>query len=215
MGTGEQQPPLGLEEAYAVETPADNLRLYARWAETYEHDFIAAKNYQYHLHVADALVDGPRPDGPVLDVGCGTGIVGTALRERGVAVIDGVDISPEMLGQAAAKDQYRDLVEADLTVGTPIADGVYAGITSSGTFTHGHLPPEPLGELIRIAKPGARCAIGVNAAHYEEFAFGDWLDRALADARIEPYEIRRVKVYADSDPDRLDDMSNVVVFTVC
>ena len=213
MATGDDQP-LGLDQAYAVETPDDNRRLYAQWAETYESGFVEAKAYEYHLHVADALVAGTRPAGAVLDVGCGTGIVGEALRDRGVETIDGVDISPEMLAQAGRKQLYRDLVEADLTVGMAIEDDTYAGITSAGTFTHGHLPPEPLGELIRVAKPGARCALGVNAAHYDEYSFAAWLDRAVGDARIEPYEIRRVKVYGDSDPANPDDMSNIIVFTV-
>lgn len=211
--TGDDDP-LGLDDAYAVETPDDNRRLYAQWADTYESSFVEAKAYEYHLHVADALVDGERPPGPVLDVGCGTGIVGVALRERGVEIVDGVDISPEMLAQAAAKQSYRELIEADLTEGMAIPDDTYAGITSSGTFTHGHLPPDPLAELVRVAMPGARCTIGVNAAHFDEHGFAAWLDRAVAEARIEPYEIRRVKVYAGSDPGNADDMSNIVVFTV-
>ena len=38
---------------------------------------------------------------------------------------------------------------------------------------------EPLAELVRVAKPGARCAIGVNAAHFGEYGFADWLDATL------------------------------------
>lgn len=203
-----------LEAAYALETPDDNRRLYAAWAATYEDDFVAAKQYRYHLHVADLLVAGDRPPGPVLDVGCGTGVVGVALAERGVGPVDGVDISAAMLEQAATKGVYRTLIEADLTIGTGVADDTYAGITSSGTFTHGHLPPDPLAELIRVAMPGARCAIGVNAAHFAELGFADWFDAAVGDGRIEPYEVRRVEVYADSDPTVDDQMSDVVVFTV-
>ena len=83
--------------------PDENRRLYAEWASSYEETFVAAKAYRYHLHVADTLVAHVRPAGPTLDVGCGTGVVGVALRERGVSEIDGVDISPEMLEQAAMK----------------------------------------------------------------------------------------------------------------
>ena len=95
-----------------------------------------------------------------------------------------------------------------------VADDTYAGITSAGAFTHGHLPPEPLGELIRVAMPGARCAIGVNVAHWSELGFEAYLDAAVADGRIEPYQVTVVKVYEGSDPDNPDDMSNVVSFTV-
>ncbi len=212
MTTDADEP--NLDAAYALETPDDNRELYAKWAATYEDDFVAARGYEYHLRVAELLVAGDRPTGPVLDVGCGTGVVGVALRERGVEAIDGVDISPEMLDQAASKGVYRQLLEADLTVGMDVADDTYAGLTSSGTFTHGHLPPEPLGELIRVAMPGARCAIGVNTAHFAELGFEAWLDVAVTDARIEPYAVHRIKVYEDSDPSIDDQMSDVVVFTV-
>ena len=85
MGDDEITP--SLEAAYAVETPDENRRLYAEWASSYEETFVAAKAYRYHLHVADTLVAHVRPAGPTLDVGCGTGVVGVALRERGVSCL--------------------------------------------------------------------------------------------------------------------------------
>jgi len=45
-----------------------------------------------------------------LDLGCGTGLSGLAFKER-VSVLDGVDLSPAMLHQAAAKGCYRSLNE--------------------------------------------------------------------------------------------------------
>ena len=212
MGDDEITP--SLEAAYAVETPDENRRLYAEWASNYEETFVAAKAYRYHLHVADILVAHVRPAGPTLDVGCGTGVVGVALRERGVSEIDGVDISPEMLEQAATKGVYRHLIEADLTIGMAVADDTYAAVTSAGTFTHGHLPPEPLRELIRVTMPGGRCAIGVNAAHFEALEFAAWLEAAVDEGLIGPYELTRRKVYEESDPSTPDDMSDIVGFSV-
>lgn len=212
MGDDEITP--SLEAAYAVETPDENRRLYAEWASSYEETFVAAKAYRYHLHVADALVAHVRPAGPTLDVGCGTGVVGVALRERGVSEIDGVDISPEMLEQAAMKGVYRQLIEADLTIGMGVADDTYAAVASAGTFTHGHLPPEPIRELIRVTMPGGRCAIGVNAAHFEDLGFAAWLEAAVDEGLIGPYELTRRKVYEGSDPSTPDDMSDIVGFSV-
>ena len=84
----------------------------------------------------------------------------------------------------------------------------------AGTFTHGHLPPEPIDELIRVARPGARCVIGVNAGHFAAHGFGDWFEAAADDGRIEALEVHRVATYADSDPMVADQMSDIVVFTV-
>ena len=50
----------------------------------------------------------------ILDLGCGTGLVGTQLRSY-CSHLTGVDVSPAMLAQAAATAVYDELVESDLT----------------------------------------------------------------------------------------------------
>ncbi len=52
--------------------------------------------------------------GPALDLGCGTGFVGVALSDLPVVPLIGVDVSPRMLENAAAKRLYAELHEADL-----------------------------------------------------------------------------------------------------
>ena len=53
--------------------------------------------------------------GPVLDLGCGTGLVGVALHDLlGGAALVGIDLSRRMLDQARAKGLYTELVQADL-----------------------------------------------------------------------------------------------------
>lgn len=51
--------------------------------------------------------------GDMLDLGCGTGLLGVALSDLGLRMI-GVDLSPAMLREAEAKDIYAELHEADL-----------------------------------------------------------------------------------------------------
>ena len=113
---------LDLNEAYAVETPDDNRDLYGRWATTYESGFATRHAYVYHERVAATFTESVGPDDdPVLDIGCGTGLVGEALRALGDWTIDGLDLSPEMLDEARGKTArdgspvYRDLHVADLT----------------------------------------------------------------------------------------------------
>ena len=48
------------------------------------------------------------------DLGCGTGRTGAWLRDRGATLVDGVDLTPEMLAVARSRDIYRRLEEADL-----------------------------------------------------------------------------------------------------
>lgn len=206
---------LGLDQAYSVETPDDNRRLYAQWADSFEADFIEPKGYVYHLRVVELFV-AAGGSGPVLDVGAGTGVGGVALRAAGCAPVDAVDISPEMLAQAEAKrtadgdSVYRELVVADLTEGMPLGDAAYAGIVSVGTFTHGHLGPEALHELYRVAAPGAHLAIGVNAEHYGERGFAAHFAEAVADGLVTEPTHDDVRIYTATTGAHADDLARVV-----
>ncbi len=109
--------PVTLADAYALVTPEDSRDLYARWAATYESEFVALNQYVIPDRVAEVFAEFARPvDGPVLDIGCGTGLVAIALvrdasGDAGDWVIDGVDISPEMLAMSAP-DQFADELAA-------------------------------------------------------------------------------------------------------
>ena len=63
------------------------------------------------------------PDGDVIDLGCGNGVVATDLRmrfaPRGTRRLIGVDQSPAMLSEAATLELYDDLSEADIATWSP------------------------------------------------------------------------------------------------
>ncbi len=54
------------------------------------------------------------PVGPVLDLGCGTGLVAVVLADLPLGPFVGVDLSPRMLERAAAKHLYAGLHESDI-----------------------------------------------------------------------------------------------------
>ena len=87
------------------------------------------------------------------DLGCGTGRTGAWLRERGVAAIDGVDLTPEMLDVARAREVYATLVEADVS-DTGLASGAYDLVVTC--LVDEHLADlRPLyAEARRLARPG-------------------------------------------------------------
>ena len=210
----ENRKKLGLDDAYAVQTPDDNRALYRDWAQTYETDFAQARGYVYHQAVAGVYARDQRNLGPVLDVGCGTGMAGSELVAMGFPTVDGIDLSPEMLAQARAKETYRSLTEVDVTKPLPLPDAEYDGVMSVGTFTHGHLGPEPIGELVRVARPNALFALGVNAEHFEAKAFGAYLDVLVGAGCITQPEFERVRMYAAADDEHADDRALVTTFRV-
>ncbi|MEM6595609.1 MAG: class I SAM-dependent methyltransferase, partial [Pseudomonadota bacterium] len=159
-----------LDSAYALKSPEDSQKLYAEWAETYDESFARASGYLLPQVVAETFV-AEGGVGPVLDVGAGTGLVGEELAKRGVALIDGTDISQEMLAEAALKDCYETLFEGDVTATLSVDDETYSGIISAGTFTHGHVGPEAFDELLRVAATEALFTISINAAHFASLGF--------------------------------------------
>jgi len=213
-----------VEDAYALETPADNLLLYAEWAGSYDEDFVESQSYVCHLRVAEVLLQHAGiVDGAVLDVGCGTGVVGVALSDGGIATIDGIDISPAMLEQSrnkknkSGKPVYRNLIEADLTRRIALDDDCYAALVSSGTFTHGHLGPESLDELWRVAAPGAWCAIGINSRHYDLMGFGQKFAEDTANGTIADAEFAEVDMYSPEARESKDNphAADTALIAVC
>ena len=71
-----------LDAVYALKTAEDNRRHYDGWAETYDSQFVEEMDYRLPERVAEAFA-ALGPDGPVLDVGAGTGLVGVRLAEVG------------------------------------------------------------------------------------------------------------------------------------
>lgn len=174
-----------LEAVSHITTDVDMRVHYDEWAADYEADLIDTYGYTGHRLVAEALaavVDDPGAE--LIDLGCGTGLVGRELRSLGYSTIDGLDFSPGMLEKARALGIYRNLYEADLTRRTEIADDSYDAIAAAGIFGAGHLGADHVGELLRMARPGAPIIIGLNelpyehenyAAHFRDLeASGDW-----------------------------------------
>ena len=184
------------------------MNLYRSWAETYDHEFAASHGYVYPREVARLYAETGRA-GAVLDIGAGTGLVGAAMAG---ATIDGIDISQEMLDVAAAKAVYRTLICADLTQPLDLADASYDGFVSAGTFTHGHVGPVCLTELMRLARPGAVFALGINAQVFDEARFGSAFARLVAADKITPLHFREVPIYEGADHAHVDDKSLVAVF---
>lgn len=198
-----------LQAAYDLQTPDDSRRLYRDWAETYDQTFIAAKGYEYPTRIAE-MFDSKGGTGPVLDVGCGTGAVAEALIARPV---DGVDISPEMLGAAKAKGLYRALYETNLMAEPDLPQGAYNGVISAGTFTHGHVGAEALIPLTHTAATGALFVIGVNADVFARSEFQTVLDQLIATNVIADLDLVKGRIYGDHvSHEHSDDLFCAAVF---
>lgn len=142
-----------LNKVYTMDGgPEDCVDVYKDWAKTYEQDTVGDMGYVAPSIVAEKLAEVVEPGAIVLDAGCGTGLTGRELRQRGLETIDGMDISPDMLDLAREKGAYRDLRIQDMTGPLDYATDAYDAVTCVGTFTHAHVGPKGFDELIRITK---------------------------------------------------------------
>jgi hypothetical protein len=86
----------------------------------------------------------------------------------------------------------------------------YDALICSGTFTHGHLGPDALKNVLSLVRPAGWIVIGVNNEHFEGKDFQAELD-SLADAkRITAPEILRIDVYEKGSP-HFGDQARVIL----
>ena len=76
---------------------------YAEWASTYDSELVDGKGYALPDRCAAAFVHHVQEKAaPIIDLGCGTALLGSRLATAGFTTIDGVDYSPEMLDVSPA-----------------------------------------------------------------------------------------------------------------
>lgn len=116
---------------------------YGEWAASYEASVLDLMD----LRLAERLKSVAWPAvRRTVDLACGTGRMGAWLASKGVAAIDGIDLTPQMLEQARGRGVYAILKQGNL-VATGFESGAYDLVTE--VLAHEHLPD--LGPLYREA----------------------------------------------------------------
>lgn len=187
MAQGKHDGHLGA--VYEARAPEDVAAIYDGWANTYDAEM--AKAGYRHPAVGLALMSRhlPRGAGPVLDAGCGTGLLGDWLGILGFAPVEGLDLSEGMLAVARAKGAYARLHHLALGRELPFADGQFAGVISTGVFTTGHVGIEGVPELVRITRAGGPIVLTVKTTLWDA-GFGAALEGMAGVTvveRTEPY----------------------------
>ena len=209
-----------LDAAYAVETPDDNRQLYKNWAATYDTGFVDKNKYSYPKRITEICAASVSATDVlrVIDIGCGTGVVGVRLSELlPHAVIDGADISAEMLHIALSKLRsdgspvYGELGEVDLTLPITFARSRYDILISAGTFTHGHLGPDALIAVVSTLKPGGQAFVGINKQHFVGNGFESALQGAVAAQLITEPTFIEIQMY-DEGSAHFGDVAMVALF---
>ena len=170
MDRGNTKKPLAqrLTRNYGNLSSLEQKEVYRNWAETYNQDLIDEFGYVAPEEAVRRLTKIlPDRNSLILDIGCGTGLVGSLLKNEGYETIDGIDLSPEMLEKARALGVYRSLSEEDFSV-NPELSRVYRAVICVGVFSH---KPDLLGKLLSCLLPGGLMVATVNGKGWYEI---DW-----------------------------------------
>ncbi len=145
--------PIGDWLQQGTSDPREVADRYDAWAQSYDDD-LASWSYQAPEVVAETVVTRHPSAGSVLDVGCGTGLVGRALRARGFAgQILGLDISDASLEIARQRGVYDSLERADLQRRLALEEDSVDAVVCVGVMTYLPEVEAAWREFARVARP--------------------------------------------------------------
>ena len=172
-------------------TTEELMGIYGNWAQGYETQLLDEWGYTSPQTAVKLLASAMQLDEVhVLDAGCGTGLVGLALSEAGVAYLTGIDYSPGMLAEARQKGVYQGLDCMDMNQPLAISAGVYDAVTCIGTFTSTHVAPEALFELIRVTRSGGAVVFTVRDDYWAATGFANLVADLHTSGRVVIEQIR-------------------------
>jgi SAM-dependent methyltransferase len=135
---------------------------YDSFAEAYSADNEANLLNAYYERPATLALAGDVAGRRILDVGCGSGPLFAALRDRG-AIVTGLDSSTGMLELARRRlGDDADLHLADLGRPLPFPDGAFDDVIGSLVLHYLEDWTVPLAELRRVLRPGGRLIVSVD-----------------------------------------------------
>jgi predicted TPR repeat methyltransferase len=113
-----------------------------------------------------AMLDDVLPPngGPldILDLGCGTGKGGFAMKDRARRLV-GIDLSPRMIAEARARGIYDELIAGDiLTVSAALETSSFDLVLAADVFIYvGDIAPA-MGQIARLLRPGGHAAFSTE-----------------------------------------------------
>lgn len=160
--------------AFKQENIADH---YNELSNNYEHIYLTVG---YHdplkcAELAKEIYGEEAQNAHIFDMGCGTGLVGQYLKERGFKHVVGVDASAGMLEKAKEKESYEELEE--LFLGLPDTfpqkyRNRFDAITAAGILAEGHLDNKVFDEMLLALKDNGYAIFATRTMYLTEYSYG-------------------------------------------
>ena len=179
---------LDLTHSYNDEDLQD---VYKEWAPAYDYDndnLLGTVSQPLSVQIFQEYIKDKSLR--IIDVGCGTGLVGVELEKDGFTNFDGIDISQEMIDIAKQRG-YSKLFIGSLNDSLPYENNEYDAALCVGVFTHGHVSSDRLDELVRIVKSGGIICFTINEGVYEFYGFNSKIKKLESENVWKVLEIRK------------------------
>jgi predicted TPR repeat methyltransferase len=144
---------------------------YDGWARGYDADMDRRGYKLPGLVTALVARHIPIGQGPILDAGAGTGLLGEWLDLAGYTDLAALDLSQGMLDIAASRGVYDTLTCAPLGDQLDYPENHFRAVASAGSFGVHHAPAAAFESLIDITQPGGHLILTVRYIDMEKGGF--------------------------------------------
>jgi len=194
------------------ETKLSHQERYNQWAPNYNKD-VAARNYDgpeyivnYLMELSDSDVIPFSPstaNGKILDVGCGSGLVGTALKMQDFRHIDGVDLSHGMIAEAHKTQAYQTLIGwCDLRKPLPFfLHKQYDLTVCCGVFALDFVEPTSLKWLTQVTQSGGTIVMSTKTTYFNDYDFQPYYQQLEQEGQLKLLDYRMNKPYLGTEAD--------------
>ena len=161
-----------LKVVYQEKNTSKLKKHYKGWAKEYDND-LTNWGYAYPKQlrkIIDKKIKINRKS-KILDAGCGTGLVAQTLKDLKFENIIGLDYSKDMLEIAKSKKIYRKLICQSLNKKTSLRCNQFDVILCTGVLTSGHVGPNAIKELIRLAKKNGYLILSISESIFKKLGF--------------------------------------------
>jgi predicted TPR repeat methyltransferase len=148
--------------------------IYKNFAASYESRMLEDLKYagpQRMIEAVDSVI-GDRSGMTMLDLGCGSGLTGVTFRPR-AASLTGVDLSPEMVELARARNLYDSLEVGEVTAWLDGGDTLFDMIVSTDVIIYFGDLTGIAGAVTRRLKPGGIFAFSTELGRKPPFQLTD------------------------------------------
>lgn len=144
-------------------------QLFNASAATFDRELVSKLGYAIPRELVDTLrsvEDAPKQPWDVLDLGCGTGLVGAEIAPYAGQLV-GIDLAPNMIERARARNIYTDLRCADLAAVlayNAASEDRYDIVTAADVFIYVGKLDDVVPAIRRALRPGGLFAFSAEAA---------------------------------------------------